>query len=146
MIRLSVLDRDGIGPEIVAAAKRVVEATDLAVEFWDFPVGWEAYDEYDSTVPQETLEGLKECDGWLLGPVFSGEYPEDDLADRNPSSTLRQAFDLYSNVRPIRSYGDTGPGGWRSLFFGRTRKAFWLTAICTSGTADSCRPRTSRSR
>ena len=124
MIKLGVLDGDGIGPEIVPAAVRVVEATEIAVEFINYPVGWDAYEEYGSTVPQVTLDGLKECEGWLLGPIFAGEYPEDDLADRNPSSTLRQAFNLYSNVRPIRSYTDTGPEEMDITIFRQNTEGF----------------------
>lgn len=124
MIDLGVLDGDGIGREIVPAAVRVTRATELDVEFVDFPVGWDAYEEYGSTVPQVTLDGLAECDGWLLGPVFAGEYPEDDLADRNPSSTLRQEFTLYSNVRPIRSYTDTGPEGMDVTIFRQNTEGF----------------------
>ena len=124
MVKLAILDGDGIGPEIISAATRVIEATDLQVEFEDFPVGWDGYDEYGSTVPQVTLDGLDECDGWLLGPVFAGEYPEDDRADRNPSSTLRQAFTLYSNVRPIRSYVDTGPEGMDVTIFRQNTEGF----------------------
>ncbi len=124
MTRLGVLDGDGVGPEIVSAAIRVVEATDLDVEFVDFPAGRDAYDDYGSTVPQRTLDGLEECDGWLLGPILAGEYPGDDRADRNPSSTLRQAFDLYSNVRPIQSYDTVGPEGMDLTIFRQNTEGF----------------------
>lgn len=124
MTRLGVLDGDGVGPEIVSAAIRVIETTDLDVEFVDFPVGWDAYDEYGSTVPQVTLDGLEECDGWILGPTLVGEYPEDDRADRNPSSTLRQTFDLYSNVRPIQSYDGVGPEGMDVTIFRQNTEGF----------------------
>lgn len=124
MITLGVLDGDGIGPEIVSAAVRVLKESNLDVEFVDLPVGWEGYEKYGSTVPEVTLDGLNECDGWLLGPVLSGEYPEDDRADRNPSSTLRSEFNLYSNFRPIRSYGDTGPTGMDVTVFRQNTEGF----------------------
>lgn len=110
-LRLGVLDGDGIGPEVVPVARRVIEATDLPVEFVDLPVGWTGYRDHGSTVPDRTRDGLEACDGWLLGPVLVGEYPEDDPADQNPSGTLRTAFDLYSNVRPVRAYEGVGPEG-----------------------------------
>lgn len=110
-IRLGVLDGDGIGPEIVPAARRAIAATELDVEFVDLPVGWEAYEEYGSTVPDRTFDGLESCDAWLLGPCESGQYPDDDASDGNPSATLRSTYDLYANVRPVRSYEGVGPEG-----------------------------------
>lgn len=123
-MRLGVLEGDGIGLEIVPAAVRVIEATDLDVEFVTLPVGWDGYEQYGSTVPQLTLDRLAECDGWLLGPILAGEYPEDDPADQNPSSTLRSAFDLYANVRPIRSYEGIGPAGMDLTIFRQNTEGF----------------------
>lgn len=123
-MRLGVLDGDGIGPEIVPAAVRVIEATDLDVEFVDLPVGWAAYKEYGSTVPQITLDELEDSDGWLLGPIVVGEYPDDDPVGGNPSSTLRSEFDLYANVRPIRTYADTGPEGMNVIVFRQNTEGF----------------------
>lgn len=124
MIRLGVLDGDGIGPEIVSSAVRAIEATGLDVEFVTLPVGWDAYEEYGSTVPTTTLDELGDCDGWLLGPIVVGEYPEDDLADGNPSSTLRSAFEMYSNVRPIRTYDGIGPEGMEVTIFRQNTEGF----------------------
>lgn len=124
MLQLGVLEGDGIGPEIVPAARRVIDATDLDVEFSKLPVGWEGYEEYGSTVPQETIDQLKDLDGWILGPILAGEYPEDDPADQNPSSTLRQEFDLYSNLRPIRSYEGIGPKGMNVAIFRQNTEGF----------------------
>jgi 3-isopropylmalate dehydrogenase len=110
-LRLGVLEGDGIGPEVVPVARRAIEATGLAVEFVDLPVGWEGYRNHGSSVPDRTRERLEACDGWLLGPVLVGEYPEDDPANQNPSGTLRTAFDLHANVRPVRAYDGVGPEG-----------------------------------
>lgn len=124
-VRLGVLEGDGVGLEIVPAARRAVEATELDVEFVDLPVGWEAYEEYGSTVPEETLAELDDCDGWLLGPVLVGEYPEDDPANQNPSGTLRKTFDLYANVRPVRSYDGVGPEGMDLTIFRQNTEGFY---------------------
>ena len=123
-LRIGVLEGDGIGQEIVPAATRVIERTDLEVEFVDLPVGWDAYEECGSTVPESTVDALEACDGWLLGPVFAGEYPDDDLADGNPSRTLRTEFDLYANVRPVRSYDDIGPPGMDLTIFRQNTEGF----------------------
>ena len=115
--RLGVLDGDGIGPEIVPAARRTVEATGFDVDFVDLPVGWEGYEEM-------TLNTLKQCDCWLLGPVLSGQYPENDPANQNPSGTLRTTFDLYSNIRPIRAYDGIGPKGMDLTIFRQNTEGF----------------------
>ena len=123
-LRLGVLDGDGIGKEIVPAARRVVRETDVDATFVDLPVGWDAYEETGSTVPRETIDELYECDGWLLGPCFGGEYPDDDRADGNPSKTLRTEFDLWANVRPVRSYDGIGPEGMDLTIFRQNTEGF----------------------
>jgi len=124
-VRLGVLEGDGIGPEIVPAARRAVAATDLDVAFEELPVGWDGYEAHGSTVPGRTVERLRDCDGWLLGPVLVGEYPDDDPAGGNPSGTLRTEFDLYANVRPARTYGDLGPDGMDLTVFRQNTEGFY---------------------
>ena len=124
-LELGVLEGDGIGPEVVSSAVAVLAATDLDVDLVELPVGWAAYDEYGTTVPDGTLDRLRTVDGWLLGPVLSGEYPDDDPAGGNPSSRLRTAFDLYSNRRPIRSYDGLGPEGMAVTFFRQNTEGFY---------------------
>jgi 3-isopropylmalate dehydrogenase len=124
-VELGVLDGDGIGPEVVSSAVRVLAATALDVDLVELPVGWEAYEEHGSTVPGATLDGLEAVDGWLLGPVLSGEYPADDPAGGNPSSRLRTEFDLYSNHRPIRSYDGLGPEGMALSVFRQNTEGFY---------------------
>ncbi|NHN61560.1 MULTISPECIES: isocitrate/isopropylmalate dehydrogenase family protein [Halorussus] len=124
VLRLGILPGDGIGPEIVSAARRAVEASQADAEFVELPVGWEGYERHGSTVPETTLEALEECDGWFLGPILAGEYPEDDPANQNPSSTLRSEFDLYANVRPIRAYESLGPEGMEVTVFRQNTEGF----------------------
>ncbi|MFB6302159.1 MAG: isocitrate/isopropylmalate dehydrogenase family protein [Haloferacaceae archaeon] len=123
-LEIGVLDGDGIGPEIVSAAVRVVSALDLDVEFVELPVGWDAYDEYGTTVPTFVLERVGTLDGWFLGPILSGQYPEDDPAGGNPSPVFRTEFDLYSNLRPIRSYDGLGPAGMDVAIFRQNTEGF----------------------
>lgn len=85
ILSIGVLDGDGIGPEISSVVK-VLNATALSVESVELPVGLTAYEEYGSSIPDETPEGLKTVDGWFLGPVLSGHYPDDDPGGGNPSS------------------------------------------------------------
>ena len=107
--RLGVLLGDGIGPEIVPASVRVVDAA-LAVagaspvDWQELPLGASAIDEHGSAIPASTLEALQGVDGWLLGPHDSAAYPEPYRSQLNPSGALRKHFDLYANVRPARAF------------------------------------------
>ena len=104
--RLGVLAGDGIGPEIVPAATRVVDAalagTDSTVDWVPLPIGWTAIREHGEHTPRSTIEALAELDGWLLGPHDSAAYPEPQRSRLNPSGTLRRHFDLFANIRPAR--------------------------------------------
>nr|BAL56732.1 3-isopropylmalate dehydrogenase [uncultured prokaryote] len=102
--RLGVLKGDGIGPEVVPVAVDLADlsahAAGLSVEWVELPVGLEAYGQLGDTLPQQTVEALHGCHGWVLGPVEHHRYR---LGMRNPSGTLRRLFDLYANERPARN-------------------------------------------
>jgi 3-isopropylmalate dehydrogenase len=105
--RLGVLLGDGIGPEIVPASVRVVDAALAAagadpVDWQELPLGASAIEEHGSAIPPATLEALAGLDGWLLGPHDSAAYPEPFRSQLNPSGTIRKHFDLYANIRPAR--------------------------------------------
>ena len=105
--RIAVLEGDGIGPEVVGAARRVLEAALArvpapAVEFVPLPVGLAAYETHGSTLPAATLAALEGCDGWLLGPLTTHLYQGEAMP--NASAALRTGFQLYANLRPARSY------------------------------------------
>jgi 3-isopropylmalate dehydrogenase len=107
--RLGVMLGDGIGPEIVPASVRVVDAALAAagaepVAWHELPLGASAIEEYGSAIPPATVEALTGLDGWLLGPHDSAAYPEPFRSRLNPSGTLRKHFDLYANVRPARGF------------------------------------------
>src|SRR5436189_5612307 len=95
---------DGIGPEITAATLQVLDA--LGVQFdWDEEYGGMAAVEKAGTpLPDETLDSIRRTRLCLKGPLTSpvgGGY-------RSVNVALRQAFDLYANVRPTRTIV---PGG-----------------------------------
>jgi 3-isopropylmalate dehydrogenase len=104
--RLGVLAGDGIGPEIVPAATRVVDAalarTGGAVEWVPLPIGWTAIHQHGQHTPPSTVEALAGLDGWLLGPHDSAAYPEPHQSQLNPSGALRKRFDLFANIRPAK--------------------------------------------
>jgi 3-isopropylmalate dehydrogenase len=107
--RLGVMLGDGIGPEIVPASVRVVDAALAAagadpVAWHELPLGASAIEEHGSAIPAATLEALAGMDGWLLGPHDSAAYPEPFRSQLNPSGAIRKHFDLYANVRPARGF------------------------------------------
>ena len=107
--RLGVLLGDGIGPEIVPASVRVVDAALAAagagpVDWRELPLGASAIGEHGSAIPAATTAALAELDGWLLGPHDSAAYPEPFRSQLNPSGALRKHFDLYANIRPARAF------------------------------------------
>jgi 3-isopropylmalate dehydrogenase len=107
--RLGVMLGDGIGPEIVPASVRVVDAALAAagadpVAWHELPLGASAIEEHGSALPAATMEALAGMDGWLLGPHDSAAYPEPFRSQLNPSGAIRKHFDLYANVRPARGF------------------------------------------
>lgn len=113
--RIAVLKGDGIGPEVVTSARTVLESVSkikgLSLELIDLAIGLEAYEKTGRTLPPDTLERLKGCDGWIMGPLQTGSYPKDDLDHPMSSGKIRKYFDLYSNIRPVRSLGQVGEHG-----------------------------------
>jgi 3-isopropylmalate dehydrogenase len=107
--RLGVLKGDGIGPEIVEAALRVLEAIQkrdgrLRFNWVPLPMGWEAIREKGSAILESTVQDLEQCDAWIMGPMDTASYPYAAREKLNPSGELRRRFDLYANIRPARAY------------------------------------------
>ncbi|MGA7578707.1 MAG: isocitrate/isopropylmalate dehydrogenase family protein [Desulfobaccales bacterium] len=107
VVKIGVLDGDDIGPEVVPEAVKVMAAaataTGLAVEWVPLPIGRRALDTLGTTLPADTLDRLEELDGWILGPIGHQAYPKVPEAI-NPHPILRKHFDLFANIRPVRSY------------------------------------------
>ena len=97
---VTLLPGDGIGPEVVEATIRVLEAT--GVDFlWDRyeKVGAAAIDDYGTPLPENVLDSIRENKVALKGPITTpvGE------GFRSVNVGLRQKLDLYANVRPCLS-------------------------------------------
>jgi len=105
--KIVVLAGDGIGPEIMRAALRVLE--ECAAEFGhqfkfvEFPFGGCAIDATGEPLPAETLAACKASDAILLGAVGGPKWDAVPLAKRPESGLLglRKALGLYINLRPI---------------------------------------------
>jgi len=108
--RLGCLLGDGIGPEIVPAARRVLDcALEVAgaqpVTWVDLPMGAVALAEHGAALPDLTRTALADTDGWLAGPHDNESYPESwrRSGERAPGGELRHHFGLHANLRPSRS-------------------------------------------
>ncbi len=106
-MRILVLPGDGIGPEIVTEAIKVLQTADklfqlkLTIDYED--VGFESLRKYGTTLRNDVLEKAKTYDGLILGPQSHLDYPPPEKGGRNISAALRVGLDLYANVRPSRS-------------------------------------------
>lgn len=105
-MKILLLQGDGIGPEIVAAAETVVRAAsrrfNLGLELIEAPVGLAALDSHGTTIPDDTKAMMLECDGIILGPCHTAVYPAPADGGINPSGYSRKELDLYANMRPSR--------------------------------------------
>ena len=103
--KIAVLAGDGIGPEVIAEAVKVLRAVRSDLDFHEALCGGVAYDATGTPLPQETLDLCRESDAILLGAVGGPKY--DQLApELRPEIgallRLRGELDLFANVRPAK--------------------------------------------
>jgi isocitrate dehydrogenase (NAD+) len=97
--RVTLIPGDGIGPEVVAAACRVVEATGVAVEWERHEAGAELAARTGNPLPDETLDSIRRNRVALKGPTATPS----GSGFRSVNVRLRQTLDLYANYRPAVS-------------------------------------------
>jgi len=105
--RIAVLGGDGIGPEVVAAAVRVLRA--IAAQYGHeftldaLPFGGVAIDEFGDGLPPQTLQGCLAADGVLLGAIGGPQWgPNAPVRPEPALLRLRAALGVYANLRPVR--------------------------------------------
>ena len=96
-----LLPGDGIGRDVIPAAREALLATGLRCRFVEAEVGWECFERHGTALPDETLEAVRAADASLLGAVASPSRRVPGY--RSPVVGLRQALDLFACVRPVRS-------------------------------------------
>jgi len=101
---IGIIGGDGIGPEVVAEALKVVRAAGVTLDPTDFDLGAARYLRTGEVLPDSVLEELRGFDAILLGavgpPVGSTEVPPGTL-ERGLLLRLRFELDLYVNLRPF---------------------------------------------
>ncbi|HEU4421230.1 MAG TPA: 3-isopropylmalate dehydrogenase [Pilimelia sp.] len=109
MARIAVVAGDGIGPEVVAQARKVLDAVLPGTESTEYDLGAARYHRTGEVLPDSVLAELAGHDAILLGAVGDPTVPPGVL-ERGLLLKLRFAFDQYVNLRPSRLWpGTTGP-------------------------------------
>jgi 3-isopropylmalate dehydrogenase len=110
MKKILVLPGDGIGPEVVAEAKKVLDFVakqeGLSLEFEEDLVGGSAYDVHKVPLHDKTLKLAQQSDAVLLGAVGGPKWEPLDYSVRPERAllALRKELGLFANLRPARVY------------------------------------------
>lgn len=113
--RIAWLPGDGVGVEVMEAARLVLDRVELDAEYIHGDIGWEFWKKEGNALPDRTLELLKKTDCALFGAITS--KPKDEavkeldpaLKDKgysyfSPIVRLRQELNLHTNMRPCKAY------------------------------------------
>jgi 3-isopropylmalate dehydrogenase len=108
---IAVLAGDGIGPEVMIQANKVLDAVaqkcDFELNRTAYPVGGYAIDHHNEALPEATLKGCERADAILFGSIGGPKWdslPLEKRPERAALLALRSHFDLFSNLRPARIY------------------------------------------
>src|SRR6187549_2150062 len=96
---ITLIPGDGIGPEIVAATVRIIEATGVDIAWETHIMGAQALEKYGTTLPDDTIESIKRNRVALKGPQMTPI----GKGFTSVNVGLRKALDLYANVRPVKA-------------------------------------------
>jgi 3-isopropylmalate dehydrogenase len=110
--KILCLAGDGIGPEVMAVTRPIVEAVcakrGLGVTWDEGLIGYAAYDKFNDTMPEETWAKIKACDGVLFGAVGLPDRDQQVAPAMRPEKRallpMRKVMGLSVNIRPIRVY------------------------------------------
>jgi len=105
-MKIAVLPGDGIGPEIVAQAVKVLKALNIGLEMEEAPIGGAGYEAAGDPLPDATLKLAKEADAVLLGAVGDWKYDklERHLRPERGLLRIRKELNLFANLRPALLY------------------------------------------
>jgi 3-isopropylmalate dehydrogenase len=103
-MKVAVLPGDGIGPEIIAQARKVLARLDLGLEMSEAPVGGAGYAAHGDPLPEKTLSLAKSADAVLFGAVGDPRYDTLERSKRPEQAILglRKSLGLFANLRPAQ--------------------------------------------
>nr|WP_312213552.1 isocitrate/isopropylmalate dehydrogenase family protein [Clostridioides sp.] len=100
MYKVTLIPGDGIGPEVSGAMVKVVKAAGVDIEWDKVEAGESVMEEYGTPLPDYVIESIKKNKIAIKGPITTPV----GKGFRSVNVTLRQALDLYVNLRPIKSF------------------------------------------
>ncbi|MDQ1489250.1 MAG: 3-isopropylmalate dehydrogenase, partial [Actinomycetota bacterium] len=99
--QIGIIAGDGIGPEVIAEARKALDAAGVDVDAVEYDLGGAQYLRTGEVLPDSVLSELAGLDAILLGAVGTPDVPPGVL-ERGLLLRLRFEFDLYVNLRPVR--------------------------------------------
>lgn len=104
----AIIKGDGTGPELVDAMMNVLKSCNSQIELILCEAGSEQWEKHGGAtyIPDSTMKLLEESDACYKGPTTTIPRPN---APRSVAVTIRQKFELYSNIRPIKTYDRLSP-------------------------------------
>jgi tartrate dehydrogenase/decarboxylase/D-malate dehydrogenase len=99
--RIALLPGDGVGPEVIAEARRAVDALGLPLDWTELPWGTAYYHRHGAMMPADAFETIRACDAVLMGAIGDPSVP-DHVSLWESILAIRQGLDLWANVRPAR--------------------------------------------
>ena len=99
MYNVTLIDGDGIGPEITQAVVEIIEATGVKINWEKCLAGARAYEEYGDTIPEVTLKSIEKNKVCLKAPITTPI----GTGFKSVNVALRRHFDLYANTRPSKN-------------------------------------------
>ncbi len=113
--KIAWLPGDGVGNDVMDAARIVLDEIGLDAEYIHGDIGWECWMREGNPLPDRTIEMMKQTDAALFGAItskpkeeaekeLSGELRGKGFSYFSPIVRMRQEFDLYSNARPCKAY------------------------------------------
>jgi 3-isopropylmalate dehydrogenase len=113
--KIALMPGDGIGNDVMDAARVVLDKIALDAEYISADIGWEFWRTEGEPLPQRTVDTLKTCDCALFAAITSKPKEEAEaelvpelqgkgLTYRSPIVRMRQLFDLYVNLRPCKAF------------------------------------------
>jgi isocitrate dehydrogenase (NAD+) len=97
--RVTLIEGDGIGPEVTGATCRILEAAGAPVEWERVPAGLRGIEEYGHPMPEVVLESIRRNRVGLKGPLTTPK----GQGYSSPNVALRRQLDLFTGLRPVRS-------------------------------------------
>ncbi|HZK26419.1 MAG TPA: isocitrate/isopropylmalate dehydrogenase family protein, partial [Thermoclostridium sp.] len=100
MKKITLFEGDGIGPEITQTVLDVFKALEVPIEFEKYDIGQTSYDKTGILIPEDAIESIKRNKLALKAPITTPI----GKGFRSINVELRMIFDLYANIRPVKTY------------------------------------------